>query len=220
MVDAILLTGEGKNCQEDLDAFLFSFEHIASQGAPKAVQSRVRQELPRNLQPLLQRTIEQTVLSASEDSIMTYVSGYVARKLQSIVCGECKSVLVEEHDITQPSHTFLIAKQYSGCLHKGLLAPSAKLKKVLEVAENVFRANAASFLVSTSLRYKLVRRMFVTATGCDLVCPEGKCELTLMALNLFTNVRLYHYIKCYNLTMAAENQKKTTKRKISTLRHK
>ncbi|GFO45112.1 transposable element p transposase [Plakobranchus ocellatus] len=41
IVDAIFVAGEGTNCQEDVDSFLFTLELISSHSAPSAIKSRL-----------------------------------------------------------------------------------------------------------------------------------------------------------------------------------
>ena len=218
MVDAILVTGEGKNCQEDVDTFLFSFEHIASQGAPSIIKRRVQQDLPLNMRPLLQVCVDQILFTVPEQNIMTYISGYVARKLRSVLCNHCKTLLVKERGADQ-SEIFIQEKQYDSTTDSGLFTPSDILKKVLNAAEHSFRANASSLVVSTSLRFKLVKKMIHATKNYHMVCPEGKCHLVYMALNLYANIRLHHHIKGLNISTAAASQRKTANRKVSTLRH-
>ncbi|GFO04594.1 peptidylprolyl isomerase [Plakobranchus ocellatus] len=73
--------GEGTNCQEDVDFFLFSLEHILSHGAPSAIKSRLEQDVPRGIQPLLSEQNPISCLNVKEMNVLTYIGSYVANKM-------------------------------------------------------------------------------------------------------------------------------------------
>ena len=57
------------------------------------------------------------------------------------------------------SEIFIGEKQYDSTTEGGLFTPSDTIRKVLNAARHSFRANASSLVVSTALRFKLVKKM-------------------------------------------------------------
>ena len=102
----------------------------------------------------------------------------------------------------------------------GLFTPADTLRKVINAAEHSFRANASSLLISTALRFKLVKNVIhvtkKTTTQLSHGLLEGKCHLVpyKVALNLYANIRLYHHIKGLNVSTAAASQRKTANEKF------
>lgn len=219
IVDAILVAGEGTNCQEDVDSFLFSFENISSHGAPSAIKSRLQQDVPKGIQPLLSGQDQLPCPEVKEMNVLTYIGGYVANKISAAVCGGCISVLTQEIDISNPEHRYLVEKMHSHDMQKGLTAPSRPLQEMLVIAEKTFRDSISSLTVTSGIRLKLVKRMVEATNRTTLFCPLGKCQLSYLALLLYTNVRLHFHIKCLNRREAGENQKLAVRKKTTAFRH-
>ena len=81
------------------------------------------------------------------------------------------------------------------------------LRKVLKAAEHSFRENASSLVISTALRFKLVKKM-INATKKNITW-FGRRKVSsciYVALNLYANIRLHHNIKGLNISTAAESQ--------------
>ena len=60
---------------------------------------------------------------------------------------------------TNQREIFTGEKEYDSTTDSGLFTPSDTTRKVLNAAGHSFRANASSFVVSTALRFKLVKKM-------------------------------------------------------------
>ena len=78
----------------------------------------------------------------------------------SIVCYHSKlyskgKYIVKKRGMNQ-SEIFIGGKQYDSTTDSGLFTLSDTIRKVLNAA---FRANASSLVVSTALRFKLVKKM-------------------------------------------------------------
>ena len=56
------------------------------------------------------------------------------------------------------SEIFIGEKEYDPTTDSGLFTPSNTIRKVLNAARHSFRANASSVVVSTALRFKLVKQ--------------------------------------------------------------
>ena len=219
MVDNILLTAESSNCKADVDTFLFSLGNIASKGSPAAMRTRMEQDVPTNLRPLLKTPPALPALSVPEANTLVFISGYVAMKLKKIVCEDCSSLLCTQRMPNHPHHMFIMEKQYNPQGDQGLTTPSLSLTSVLRDAEKCFRQSIASHLVTTAVRYKLVMKMVQATSSSTLVCPSAVCKLKLLALTLFTNIRLHYHLKCMKRDMAVQNSRISTQRKSSIFRH-
>ena len=66
--------------------------------------------------------------------------------------------IVKERGANQ-SEIFIGEIQYDSTTDSGLFTPSETIRKVLNAAERSFPANASSLVVSTALRFKLVKKM-------------------------------------------------------------
>lgn len=219
IVDSILVAGERKNCQEDLDSFLFSFENIASLSTPSVVKSRLQLDVPRSIQPILSGQNPMPSLNVQEVNILVYIAGYVAKKLAPIVCESCQPCLVRSRNLYDTEQIFLNEKQFSHIFSGGLTAPSHALQKMLETAEKMFRDSISSLMITSGIRFKLLKRMVEATSRTALRCPLGICDTTFLALNLYTNVRLHFHIKCLNRGESGASQRLRIKKKSTAFRH-
>ena len=106
---------------------------------------------------------------------------------------------------------FIREKQYDATTDSGLFTPSDTTRKVL----NSFRANALYLVVSTALRFKLVKKMIHATKKKSHSFLEGKCHLVLyLALNLNAYICLHPHIKRLNISTAEASQRKTTNEKF------
>ncbi|GFO14044.1 transposable element p transposase [Plakobranchus ocellatus] len=130
MVDAALIQSKSQNCRGDIDAFLFSLDQVPSLGANAAVDSRLRRDVPKSLRPLMSVPPESIDLTLEEENVVTYIAGYIAKKIFFLLCYECGLILHTAYCIVDPNnplHTFLQLKQFNACAHGGLTAPSPRL---------------------------------------------------------------------------------------------
>ena len=74
------------------------------------------------------------------------------------------------------SEIFIREKQYDSTSDSGLFTLSATLRKVLNAAEHSFRANAVSLLVSTALRFSLVKKMTHATNNYIVSVPHALLE--------------------------------------------
>ena len=68
-------------------------------------------------------------LSLQEINIVTYIGGYIVRRIRD-VCEECRPKVSSSICLEDPKHAFLSIKNYSGT-KEGLLAPSTSLVQLL-----------------------------------------------------------------------------------------
>ena len=97
MVDRIMVTSDSSNCEADVDDFLFSLSSLSSRSenpvAALDVNEQAQSDIPESDRSIMAVFMQTEVLSVEENNILYYISGYVARKVSSKVCGDCKSVL-------------------------------------------------------------------------------------------------------------------------------
>jgi hypothetical protein len=148
-----------------------------------------------------------------EENILTYIAGYISRKMKGRVCDSCLESLVGELDGNQ-KEVFLTTKQYPDLRGDGLIIPSAQLVSVVEQLETVFK-RSEQLLHMNNVRARLLQRM-EKDSSC-LVCPEEKCRLGQSVLNLFLNIRLHFTLKDNNRNFAAASGRQN--RKMLKLQH-
>ncbi|KAK3801951.1 hypothetical protein RRG08_064545 [Elysia crispata] len=219
MVDAILGPGKGSNCQADLDTFLFTLDNITAKGATHAIRTRLHQDVPRLIQPIVQNCASAYVLEVVEKDVVAYISGYVAKKLTGVVCELCKADLIQESHVTDSSF-FLSVKQYRHLQEGGLTMPSPALQHCLQTAEIAFRDAINSLRVSTGVRFRLVKKMVEATKNSSLGCRSGKnCSAKFLSLNLYTTIRLHHFLRCQNREADIGSHQRGRKRKALTFAH-
>lgn len=152
-------------------------------------------------------------LCLQEENTLTYMAGYVARKVRGKVCGECREVLIGRLEGI-PKETLLTKKQLPDLQGKGLIVPSAKLVSVVEQLETVLK-KSEQLLHMDRVRTRYLERM--NKEGDVLVCPSGICKLSSYVVNLYLNIRLHFAIKENNRSFAAASGRKN--RKMLKLQH-
>ena len=79
------------------------------------------------------------------------------------MCNHCKTLLVKERDTDQSEVYSFEKKQYDSATDSGLFTRADTLRKVFKAAEHSIRENASSLVISTALRFKLVKKMINAA---------------------------------------------------------
>ncbi|GFO05395.1 hypothetical protein PoB_003190000 [Plakobranchus ocellatus] len=74
-----------------------------------------------------------------EEENVTYIAGYIAKKIFPLLCYECGFMLHTSVDPNNPRHIFLQLKQFNACAHGGLIAPSPLLFSPCKELETSFR---------------------------------------------------------------------------------
>ena len=218
MVERIMVPSPRANCQEDVDAFLFNIN------APnKSTTASVFEvppppadpEIPESVRSLMAVfTIEQT-MSVEEENILTYIAGYVSRKVSLKVCDECRESLHGTYNALDQAHCFLHEKQYDGTKKGGLVVPSKDLFQVCTEAETIYRKNCEQMLHMSGVRMRLVN-VINKGLGPYFMCNSG-CATLKMVVSLFVNIRLHHSLKDNNCEFASSVGKKN--RKLLKLKH-
>ncbi len=154
-------------------------------------------------------TSETDELSIQEKNVITYIGGYICKKLKPIVCPGCQSAISSHLDEDDPNHSFLVAKNYASA-KTGLLAPSSMLGELLQDMEVEYNRVIDSYISKPGVKTCLIKSLFNLA-GLDVQC--GVCHLKESVTHLFVNIRLHHTIRQANKKMKNEkNPVKTEKR--------
>lgn len=225
MVDHIIHHSEGSNCAEDTAHFLLTLNHIsagsthntdvgeaASAVEPVAQQDeRVAEEDLRAM--LLIATPEappkDTLQVQAEDNVLTYISGYVARKLVPKVCASCQRCITGPLTGAE-NQEFLVLKQFSGCA-SGLTVPSDEVVHAVKLMEGVFCKNFSQVVHVAKVRARMIALLMKGVHESDLVCPMGKCELKARVAKLFCNIRLHFALKVSSESFSKKSAKRNPK---------
>ena len=152
--------------------------------------------------------VPEDTLSLQEGNVLTYIGGYIVRKLCSKVCTDCAEKMTSEADVENPNHMFLVEKNYSHA-KEGLKVPSDILVQCLEsiekeyirvIDDNVFKDGVKKILVGSILKYVNME---------ELVCEYCKCHLSIV--NLYVNIRLHHSIRLANRQLRDQKERKNRK---------
>lgn len=233
MVDSLLVQSSESNCLQDGGYFLLTLNSMSAldreytyptfdqaPGAGDSMPHPTTDQVPADGDSVpdpvliaLAFNLPSEDVSMQEKNILTYIAGYIARKMKGRVCDSCVESLVGELEGTQ-KEIFLTTKKYSDLRGDGLVVPSAQLVSVVEQLEIVFK-KSEHFLHMNMVRARFLQRMEKDSTC--LVCPEAKCKLAQNVLNLFLNIRLHFTLKENNRNFAAASGRQN--RKMLKLQH-
>ncbi|KAK3761582.1 hypothetical protein RRG08_010306 [Elysia crispata] len=97
---------------------------------------------------------------------------------------------------------------------------SSALQHCLQTAEIAFRDAMNSLRVSTGVRFRLVKKMVQATKNSSLGCRSGKnCSAKFLSLNLYTTIRLHHFLRCQNREADIGSHQRGRKRKALTFAH-
>ena len=138
---------------------------------------------------------------------MTYIGGYIVRRIRDKVCEESRSKVSSSICPEDPNHAFLSIKNYSGA-KEGLLAPSTSLVLALEQMETEYQRIIGDVIHSPRVKASLVQALGKYIPN-QLQCSS--CHLQLLILHLMINIRLHHTIKRNNIMLRDETTHKNRK---------
>ena len=99
------------------------------QVAPAAVKSRL------TVGELCPTASGDKVQTLQQDNILTYIAGYICRKVKSKVCSTCVEALLGTTDPNNDEHLLLMNKNYSEQRQCGLVAPNCQFLEVVQSKE-------------------------------------------------------------------------------------
>ncbi|KAK7465210.1 hypothetical protein BaRGS_00037614, partial [Batillaria attramentaria] len=156
----------------------------------------------------LQTTAKDPLLEKAEKNALTYVTGYLVKKISDKVCEQCKASLTGSLTGSE-SEILLTNKQYEG-LEQGLSIPSELVRKSVEALETVYSQNIERVLPTPKVKAQLLG-LLQNEIGSDLACPAGTCDMKENVIRLFINVRLNHSLKVINLSFSNKSLKRNKK---------
>ena len=204
MVDALLAPSPSSNCTDDVDRLLFSLGKRSSKVPalssdndaaaicspdlllPAAVKSRLTVGEPRPT------TSENKVLTSQKDNILTYIAGYICRKVKSKVCSVCVEALIGTPDQKNDEHLLLMNKNYSEA-KCGLVVPSSQFLAVVKSMEARYCEVVSNAVLSSRVRMQIVTQLRDLPSMHYLIHRDVcKCNLVCPIVNLFVTMRLHH----------------------------
>jgi hypothetical protein len=97
MMDAVMLTGANKNCEEDVDKFPLTLSRAAQATDMEILVPQVTEyqqmliDLPiavSSILPLAEQ-LDSTSLFIGEINVLAYIAGFIIRKLEPKICYKC-----------------------------------------------------------------------------------------------------------------------------------
>ena len=219
-MDGVMAPVKGANCCEDVDKFLINLTATVPSATlpppPVATQhDSILMTIPENVRHIVidhcYVTIPE-VFSLQEDNVITYIAGYIVRKLQSKVCVSCVNVLRDEIDSDNPSHDFLTKKLYKDAV-VGLTVPSKVLVEVLTGVEMKYRQIIDTVMVGTNVMANLVTSVCNEVDLSSITCD--KCNMERSIIGLMLRIRLHHSLKETNRHFANCDRKNRKLMKFS-----
>ena len=219
-VDSIMLPSPLSNCQEDVDQFLLTLDSISEAAHPpaQAPNPSVRESLPQKVLALLAVTkyTPEKIFSIVDVNFVTYISGYIVRKIRDKLCAVCQQRLMSSIDTSKPSHLFISLKAHSDA-KDGLVTPSPELQQLVQDLESTYHDVYANILHMNCVRARFIRRLMEVAKRAMLECEDGLCNPPPLIVGLFVNIRLHHSLR--KATKDITNNKTRRNRKLMKFSH-
>ena len=126
MVDAVKATGRQTNCKDDLDQFLLSLSapprstssaHVLTSAAVTNPYGEAVAALPPDVRGLLcvcmpyDNDDDSSSLNVEEKNVLSYIAGFIIRKLRSKMCSACKDKCVWCLTIRREELRFFLCKR-------------------------------------------------------------------------------------------------------------
>ena len=151
-------------------------------------------------------------LHSSEEQVIDCLGGYVVTRLarqQKLPCADCRDALLAAHQ-----GIFVQEKQIDGAML--LKSSSPALKDFLLSAEIKFRflMRPQSFTVKNDIGRKLHEEMLLNTPVLPCCHPTDAANAVL---TLYLRVRLHHYCKLFNRSIAAERKQRKKNKKFKKL---
>ena len=151
---------------------------------------------------------EKNELSMQENNVITYIGGYIVRKLKPTVCESCYLKIASSLDLENSDHHFIAAKTFTQA-SEGLRVPSIALAKVLKEFEVDYCSEIDMCMTEIGVK-KALATSFSKKVGLnDFTC--NTCHLHLMVLHLYITIRLHHTIRKSNHHLADQKDRKIRK---------
>ena len=207
MVDSVMVPGKHTNCKQDLDDFLLSLSStkkaspvVLTSNSVSAPYVQVVATLPAEMRNMIAVCYifspEKDTLSKTEINVLSYISGYILRKLRAKMCESCLArCIAHSTDQDGKNVEFIRIKKYEEA-RDGLIYPSPLLQDVLSKVEARYREVIDDAIFSQSIKLSLVSTFekMDTLGGIECEC----CQFHKLFLHIFVNIRLHHTLRLCN----------------------
>ena len=158
MVDQIFIHSEGSNCAEDAGKFLLNLKALQTAGKqliPPPYQEATCQPGPSHDTSLhSDATFLSPMNDLAEKNVLTYISGFIARKMLPNLCGSCTEKMTGLYTGSN-NEIFLLRKEYHDTEEGGLTVPGADLVHAVETLETVYKKNIGGVLHANTVKSRL-----------------------------------------------------------------
>ena len=187
MVSSVMTQSSSSNCSEDVDHFLsLRGNKDTTPGTTPLLATTQPQQPPSDILAMCVLMLQDASFSLQENNVLSYIAGYIVRKLQDKVCGACKEKLVATIDPIDAHH------QLSGCV-VGLSAPSCLLVGCVDLLEAHYRDVVDGFISGERVKARLSTSMLEGVDLAVIKCDD--CHTESMVVHLMVNIRLHHTLR-------------------------
>ena len=217
LVQHLLHTPEGANCNDDLTAFMLNMQDVKANGSVSVDMS------PQSEMPLLfdDQCVDASVINVDslnqlcdsnvcEVNAVAYVSGYVAKVvLSSHACEVCRKTLLHTDGTSaNPGCVFFGFKLYDGLKSTSLHTPSDFAVRMFTACRQIFVSQFSTVMCGNSVLHTLYQ-LCMTAVqgllGSTVVSDTCMHEGISKAVALFLRILLYHKVKVLSRDMSSKS---------------
>ena len=164
----------------------------------------IANELPVSIQSLATcQPSEGEQLSLKEMNVLTYIGGYIVKKIADKMYTSCKTKIRSVISDSDPNHDFLAAKNYADA-KVGLQVPNPILVDALKKME-VYIKQIDDVMHRPRVKATLIASL-VTCVDESLSC--NVCKLANVIVHLMVNIRLHHSIRQANIKLRDKKDRK------------
>ena len=213
VANKLFMQSTSSNCQVDSDKLLLDISHVAM---GKYLKPNV---------PIVQRpcgtdiaSVMKPALSIETRNIVTYMAGYLLRKIPVNKCSECTSqLLIEKPLANEDDQRYEFVKNKALKEIGSLLYPTPCMISFVEDLENTFNT---TFEYITHMPSVLGRLCKCADKYCSFLdCQANECLMRLKGMvKLYMKVRIFHALKKSN-TQNVETKGLKRNRKMLKLSH-
>ena len=143
-------------------------------------------------------------LSLKEKNVLTYIGGYIVKKIADKVYTSCKTKIRSVICDSDPNHDLLAAKDYADA-KVGLQVPSPILVDALKKMEVSYIKQIDDVMHRPRVKVTLIASL-VTCVDESLSC--NVCKLANVIVHLMVNIRLHHSIRQANIKLRDKKDRK------------
>lgn len=167
----------------------------------------------------LDPALDQLALSRFQSNVLTYICGWVVRKIFSLIkCAGCRKALIKVPESIDSDFLLLRLKN-----NGGLLYPNDDVRKIVFATEKVLKQGGTlkvekAKITSSVLRYVDVKTLFNDESEHFIETSTIWCNhllsLAKLIISVYTDLRLHHTAKQWNLSSADKNVRQLLTRTV------